>query len=98
QGDSMSASHGGSTSGPANGGIPSGTPFEVTCSLIERLLGLTATHRESERGLYIDRGLYVIKQGSSYVMIAVLRTGPTGDHILVRVTAQVVAGVRAEAA
>jgi hypothetical protein len=31
-------------------------------------------------------------------MIAVLRTGPTGDHILVRVTAQVVAGVRAEPA
>ena len=65
---------------------------------IERLLGLSAVHRESDRGLYIDRGLYVIKQGSSYVMIAVLRSGPAGDQVLVRVTAQVVAGVRAEGA
>ena len=48
-------------------------PYEQTVGLIERLLGLTAVHRESDRGLYIDRGLYVIKQGSSYVMIAVLR-------------------------
>lgn len=92
----MAATHGSNSSGPASGGADSGTPFEQTASLIERLLGLSATHRESERGLYIDRGLYVIKQGSSYVMIAVLRTGPVGDHILVRVTAQVVAGVRAE--
>lgn len=73
-------------------------PYEQTVGLIERLLGLTAVHRESDRGLYIDRGLYVIKQGSSYVMIAVLRSGPDGEQVLVRVTAQVVAGVRAEAA
>ena len=70
--------------------------FEHTVTMMERLLGLTAAHRESDRGLYIDRGLYVIKQGSSYVMIAVLRTGPASEHVLVRVTAQVVAGVRAE--
>ena len=73
-------------------------PYEQTVALIERLLGLSAVHRESERGLYIDRGLYVIKQGSSYVMISVLRSGPVGDQVLVRVTAQVVAGVRAEGA
>lgn len=71
-------------------------PYEQTVALIERLLGLSAVHRESDRGLYIDRGLYVIKQGSSYVMISVLRSGPAGDQVLVRVTAQVVAGVRAE--
>ena len=73
-------------------------PYEQTVALIERLLGLSAVHRESERGLYIDRGLYVIKQGSSYVMISVVRSGPAGDQVLVRVTAQVVAGVRAEGA
>ena len=103
----MAASHGSHSGGPAGSGSAaspdasnpaSGNPFEKTCSTIERLLGLNAQHRESDRGLYIDRGLYVIKQGSSYVMIAVLKTGPTGDHILVRVTAQVVAGVRAEGA
>jgi hypothetical protein len=96
----MAASHGAHSSGPASGGggAAPGSNFEQTCTLVEKQLGLTAAHRESERGLYIDRGLYVIKQGSSYVMIAVLRTGPTGDHILVRVTAQVVAGVRAEGA
>ena len=96
----MAASQGSHSGGPASGGAgaATGSHFEQTCSLVERLLGLNAAHRESERGLYIDRGLYVIKQGSSYVMIAVLKTGPAGDHILVRVTAQVVAGVRAEGA
>lgn len=96
----MAASHGSHSSGPASGGggAAQGSNFEQTCTLVEKQLGLNAAHRESERGLYIDRGLYVIKQGSSYVMIAVLRTGPSGDHILVRVTAQVVAGVRAEGA
>ncbi len=102
----MAASHGENSGGPvhgqggpaATGGDPAVTSFEQTCNLIQRLLGLNESHRESDRGLYIDRGLYVIKQGSSYVMIAVLRTGPAGDHILVRVTAQVVAGVRAEPA
>jgi len=94
----MPATHGSNSGGPSGdpGGAASDSPFEQTCNVIERLLGLNAAHRESDRGLYIDRGLYVIKQGSSYVMIAVLRTGPGGDHILVRVTAQVVAGVRAE--
>lgn len=71
-------------------------PYEQTVALIERLLGLSAVHRESDRGLYIDRGLYVIKQGSSYVMISVIATGPAQESALVRVTAQVVAGVRPE--
>jgi hypothetical protein len=102
----MAASHGSNSGAPSgggsadhgSGGAGSSSSFEQTSSVIERLLGLSASHRESDRGLYIDRGLYVIKQGSSYVMIAVLKTGPAGDHILVRVTAQVVAGVRPEPA
>jgi hypothetical protein len=62
------------------------------------VLGLSLAHRESDRGLYIDRGLYVIKQGSSYVMISVIPTGEEKEHAMVRLTAQVVAGVRPEPA
>jgi hypothetical protein len=69
---------------------------DQSCALIERILGLSAAHKQSERGVYIDRGLYVIKQGSSYVMISVIATGPSHESALVRVTAQVVAGVRPE--
>jgi hypothetical protein len=67
---------------------------EQSCALIEKVLGLSLQHRESDRGLYIDRGLYVIKQGSSYVMISVIPTGEQKEHAMVRLTAQVVAGVR----
>jgi hypothetical protein len=79
-------------SSPASGG----SAVDQSCTLIERILGLSATHKQSERGVYIDRGLYVIKQGSSYVMISVIATGPAHESALVRVTAQVVAGVRPE--
>lgn len=74
----------------------SGSAVEQSCVLIERILGLSAAHKQSERGVYIDKGLYVIKQGSSYVMISVIATGPAHESALVRVTAQVVAGVRPE--
>lgn len=79
-------------SSPASGG----SAVEQSCVLIERILGLSAAHKQSERGVYIDKGLYVIKQGSSYVMISVIATGPAHESALVRVTAQVVAGVRPE--
>ena len=79
-------------SSPANGG----SSVDQSCVLVERILGLSAAHKQSERGVYIDKGLYVIKQGSSYVMISVIATGPASESALVRVTAQVVAGVRPE--
>lgn len=79
-------------SGPASGG----SAVDQSCLLIERILGLSAAHKQSERGVYIDKGLYVIKQGSSYVMISVIATGTAQENALVRVTAQVVAGVRPE--
>jgi hypothetical protein len=65
-----------------------------SCAVIEKVLGLSTTHRESDRGIFIDNGLYVIKQGSSYVMISVVHSGEHRDQVLVRVTAQVVAGVK----
>lgn len=81
-----------------NGNQSSHTPaVEQSCVLIEKVLGLSLSHRESDRGLYIDRGLYVIKQGSSYVMISVIPTGEQKEHAMVRLTAQVVAGVRPDA-
>ena len=73
---------------------PGGSGVDQSCVLIEKILGLSAAHKQSERGVYIDKGLYVIKQGSSYVMISVIATGPALESALVRVTAQVVAGVR----
>jgi len=100
----MSTTHGSHSGGGSQGsshGAGSGNPpsaFEQSCQRCEHVLGISLTHRESERGLYIDRGLYVIKQGSSYVMIAVIPTGPSNEHALVRVTAQVVAGVRPDPA
>jgi hypothetical protein len=82
-----------------SGSQPAHTPaVEHSCTLIEKVLGLSLAHRESDRGLYIDRGLYVIKQGSSYVMISVIPTGEQKEHAMVRLTAQVVAGVRPEPA
>lgn len=86
-----------SGSPPASGGSTANA-VDHSCGLIEKVLGLSAAHKESDRGIFIDKGLYVIKQGSSYVMISVIRTGANLDQALVRVTAQVVAGVRPEAA
>jgi hypothetical protein len=66
---------------------------EASCTHIERALGKSPAFRKVE-----DR-LYVVKQGSSYVMISVLPTGGR-DHgqgrAVVRVLSQVVSGVRPE--
>lgn len=64
--------------------------IEQSCALIERTLGGSAAYKK------VDAGLYVVKQGSSYVMINVLPSGARKDRALVRVTAQVVSGVRPE--
>jgi hypothetical protein len=61
---------------------------------IEKTLGKSPAFRK------VEEDLYVVKQGSSYVMISVTATGPKSKHnerALVRVVAQVVSGVRPEA-
>jgi hypothetical protein len=66
----------------------------ASCAHIEKALGKSPAFRTVE-----DR-LYVVKQGSSYVMISVLPTGSKSHHderAVVRVVAQVVSGVRPEA-
>ncbi len=66
---------------------------DASCEHIEKTLGKSPAYRK------VDDRLYVVKQGSSYVMISVVPSGPkskTTDRALVRVVAQVVAGVRPE--
>jgi hypothetical protein len=66
---------------------------DASCEHIESTLGKSPAYRK------VDERLYVVKQGSSYVMISVVPSGPkakTTDRALVRVVAQVVAGVRPE--
>jgi hypothetical protein len=61
---------------------------------IEKALGKSPAFRK------VEDNLYVVKQGSSYVMISVVPTGPKSHHndrAVVRVVAQVVSGVRPEA-
>ncbi|MCA9678934.1 MAG: YbjN domain-containing protein [Kofleriaceae bacterium] len=61
-------------------------PAEVaTALLIERTLESSPAYRK------VDDALYVIKQGSAYVMISVLQWGK--DKAMVRCTAQLVKGV-----
>jgi hypothetical protein len=65
----------------------------ASCSVIEKALGKSPAYRK------VEDTLYVVKQGSSYVMISVVATGPKSKHndrAVVRVVAQVVAGVRPE--
>ena len=67
---------------------------DASCEHIENTLGKSPAYRK------VDEHLYVVKQGSSYVMISVVPSGPKAkinDRALVRVVAQVVAGVRPEA-
>ncbi len=66
------------------------TAVQQSCALIEKVLGGSTAFRT------VEDGLYVVKQGSSYVMINVMPSGPKHDRALVRVTAQVVSGVRPE--
>jgi hypothetical protein len=65
----------------------------TSCTVIEKALGKSPAYRK------VDEHLYVVKQGSSYVMISVVPSGPKGklqERALVRVVAQVVAGVTPE--
>jgi hypothetical protein len=69
-------------------------PVSASCALIEKTLGKSPAYRK------VDDRLYVVKQGSSYVMISVVPSGPKDkpdERALVRVMAQVVSGVRPEA-
>jgi hypothetical protein len=69
------------------------TAVDASCQHIEKTLGKSPAYRK------VDDRLYVVKQGSSYVMISVVPSGAKGkaeDRALVRVVAQVVAGVRPE--
>jgi hypothetical protein len=64
-------------------------PAEVATSLvIERTLASSPAYRK------VDDSLYVIKQGSAYVMVAVVGWGQ--DKACVRCTAQLVKGVKVD--
>jgi hypothetical protein len=66
-------------------------PAEVATSLlIERTLETSPAYRK------VDEALYVIKQGSAYVMITVLPWGK--DKAMLRCTSQLVKGVALEGA
>ena len=63
------------------------------CANIEKTLGKSPAYRK------VDDRLYVVKQGSSYVMISVVPSGQKGklnERALVRVVSQVVSGVNPE--
>ena len=62
--------------------------------VIERALGKSPAFKK------VDEALYVVRQGSSYVMISVVPTGKGSQHddkAIVRVVANVASGVRPEA-
>src|SRR3982751_621575 len=61
---------------------------KVSCQTIEKSLKKSSAYRK------IDDGLYVVKQGSSMVMISVLDWNP--DRAVVRCVAQLVKGVTME--
>lgn len=66
---------------------------DASCINIEKILGKSTAFRK------VDDHLYVVKQGSSYVMISVVPSGhksKVNERALVRVVAQVVAGVKPE--
>lgn len=62
--------------------------MEKTCETIERTLGRSGAFRK------VEERLYVVRQGSAYVTISVIPAKRKGRHPLVRIYAQVVAGVR----
>jgi hypothetical protein len=65
-------------------------PAEVATSLvIERTLATRPAYRK------VDDSLYVIKQGSAYVMVAIVPWGK--DKACVRCTAQLVKGIKLDA-
>ena len=61
---------------------------KTSCQLIEKTL------RKSPAFKKVDEGLYVVKQGSSIVMINVIAWNP--DRAVVRCVAQLVKGVTME--
>src|SRR5262245_11397455 len=61
---------------------------KTSCQVIEKTLGKSPAFRK------VDEGLYVVKQGSSIVMINVLAWNP--DRAVVRCVAQLVKGVTME--
>ncbi len=62
--------------------------LDPTCKRLEALLSKSSAYRK------VDKGLYVIKQGSSLVMISVHPWKET--HVVIRLTAQLVKGVTME--
>jgi hypothetical protein len=67
---------------------------ESSVAHVEKALGRSQAFRK------VEEKLYVVKQGSSYVMISVIATGPKSspeERAIVRVVSQVVSGVRPEA-
>jgi len=62
----------------------------TSCEIIESTLGQNRAYRK------VEDKLYVVKQGSSYVMISVVPWGE--DRAIVRCVAQLVKGVRMEPA
>ncbi|MCG5053992.1 MAG: YbjN domain-containing protein [Myxococcales bacterium] len=67
---------------------PKNRALAETCQRVEELLGQSSAYRK------VDEGLYVIKQGSSLVMISVLPW--KRSHVVIRLTAQLVKGVTME--
>jgi hypothetical protein len=67
------------------------TPIAKTCEIIEKTLGKSAAFRK------VDKNLYVVHQGSTYVTIAVLDAGRAShEKPIVRVYARVVTNVGPE--
>jgi len=69
-------------------GLSMNDAAKVSCHTIEKALKKSSAYRK------IDDGLYVVKQGSSMVMISVLDWNP--DRAVVRCVAQLVKGVTME--
>ena len=63
-----------------------------TCEVIEKTLGKSPAFRK------VEENLYVVKQGSAYVTVSILPSKKKPERPLVRIYAQVVSGVRPEAA
>lgn len=64
------------------------TAVAATCRTIEAVLGKSPAFRR------IDENLYVVKQGSAYVMLCVVPLGP--DRAIMRCASQLLKGVHAD--
>jgi hypothetical protein len=63
---------------------------QKTCEIIEKTLGRSPAFRK------VEDNLYVVKQGSAYVTVSVMPSQRKPEQPLVRIYAQVVAGVSPE--